>query len=319
MKFNLASCVFICIGLTFLGCGSGKKAKKVEMEFVFFSHISEKMTDKYPKCISEVGSQFKEVADKKDKVNFFFSPINLSRKDSKKSSEIDYLTNKSGDLENINFIDRQYGKYFKDSTVNGLLVSMDESKNVERLFTDYVQSNKDNKNLFIYSNDDDFKLEGGKVYYGITELRNDISKLLVADNSITKIMVLIVPNIKSSETSTNNNDCPSRPDAEDLRSDLKIIVDNSLSISKREEKAKKVWETYFDEDLTVNYSISCNDRNPEFYPPGKGKDYIMKRLTFLESVIDIKIKAFQKSTSSGKISNLDIIEVHNPKLIGETK
>lgn len=100
-------------------------------------------------------------------------------------------------------------------------------------------------------------------------------------------------------------------DAQDLKAELLKIIDTSLSDEERDDLAKKVWATYFDDKAYIERRLYQSDPNGSVWKPGQGIFYFTDRIAVLESITDINIIRIERSKKTGKISGIILVECHN--------
>ena len=101
------------------------------------------------------------------------------------------------------------------------------------------------------------------------------------------------------------------PDGLDLKQDLLVIINASLSNNDRIKKGREVWEKYFDKNAYVASYLDTTDNNPEVWNPGEAKQYLTGRLAMLNSITDLSIFRIERSKINNKITGIKIIECHN--------
>ncbi len=124
-----------------------------------------------------------------EKINIAVTPIKITREDLHKSIELEYLGNKAGDATKIKFVARELSHFFRDSSVNKTLIEERDTSYKTEIF---LNSLKDKKNYFIYSSDENLKVNDKEVYHSVKELQTAISQF-ICEGLPSKIVVIYEP------------------------------------------------------------------------------------------------------------------------------
>jgi hypothetical protein len=159
---------------------------------------------------------------------------------------------------------------------------------------------------------------------GLEVLRKKIQKLLCegASNIVIKINLEeksptggVQDTEKPSEggETTAIGPCsnPSLVELMSLRDELLQVIDTSSSMSERSVLAEQIWNKYFDSDAYVASYQHKEDKNPEVWEPGEGREYFISRIAILKSITDITIFRVEYSKDDHKITGIKLIECHN--------
>jgi hypothetical protein len=104
---------------------------------------------------------------------------------------------------------------------------------------------------------------------------------------------------------------PSLVELMSLRNELLQVIDTSSSMSERSVLAEQIWNKYFDSDAYVANYQHKDDKNPEVWEPGEGREYFISRIAILKSITDITIFRVEYSKDDHKITGIKLIECHN--------
>jgi len=104
---------------------------------------------------------------------------------------------------------------------------------------------------------------------------------------------------------------PSLVELMPLRDELLQVIDTSSSMSERAVLAEQIWNKYFDSDAYVANYQHKDDKNPEVWEPGEGREYFISRIAILKSITDITIFRAEYSKLDHKITGIKLIECHN--------
>ena len=193
------------------------------------------------------------------------------------------ITNFNNMFENINTID-----ICKEPSANKI------TENLKAL----LATNSNSKIIVLSTTINDSLWNNFKVFNNVSKIKEYIKTSIKSQDS-KKILVLIEPEKQDSE--------PIIP------SGLKVTL---LSITQnpdprvRRELANKALSELFTDQVSVKMFKENRNSEPEFWDFHEGKDYIMKRLTSVGSIKDLKIEKVERSITDGKITFLEIIEIH---------
>gem|GEM_PF-3331557 len=81
--------------------------------------------------------------------------------------------------------------------------------------------------------------------------------------------------------------------------------------AERRALAEELFQNAFTEQFYVKMHRESVDAEPELWDYNDGKNYLLRRLTSEESIKDIQIIKVERSGENGKISHLQLVEIHH--------
>lgn len=303
----------------FLLISCGDDAKPIPITFVFDKALSE---GNYPDYFKEIIMPFS--TNKCEPTDYLLKPINVTRLDIKKASvETNaWYFEKMGD-NTIEFSKNWLSQYFKDSLINRHL-TLPAKKVVSKKAIDTYLS-KENILTFIFSEDSDEEVYNeNKIYTNGKEISLAI-KEKICEKEYAEIVIIVNPSkLKSSQpilddvpkivkTPITKNLCNQKTTSKALalKDDLLRIVNTGKSYSERDKIAKEVWAKYFDDNASVKMYLNLNDKYPDEWESGDGKNYLVDRLAYKNSIIDVNITRVEFHRDTNKITHITTVECHN--------
>lgn len=208
--------------------------------------------------------------------------------------------------------------YFKNAKISEALLKPNTISNEDVIFNlkKYLSENKEAKQ-FIFSKDmTENNYDGIKVYHSIDSLKNAIA-LNACQNKTSKFIVICkLPNfsqpiLPTSQVGKPNSTVVDKSQFEEIRTALLSITQKSNPIERRN-LASKIFRDKF--TANVNFKIYKDNINsmPTDYGDYDGSGFIfyMKKLRSDDSILDLNIVKIERSTTDGKISYLELIEIH---------
>lgn len=309
---------YLCLSIitfTFFSCGP--EVISIPINFVFDKPLDE---GKYPDYFKEITTPFS--SDNCD-FNYLLKPINVTRLDiSKATVETNaWYFEQLGD-NTVEFSKIWLSQFFKDSIVDKHLTLPSKRVVSEKTIDSYLK--KDNILTLIYSeNSDNVTYNEHPIYTNAKEISNQI-KENVCKNKYKEIVVLINPSSLSTSrtlptevivktTTENQNPCNQKTTSKalNLKEDLLRIIDTKKTYKERDLIANEVWNKYFDENASIKMYVNLNDKYPDQWESGDGKNYLVDRLAFMSSIIDINIIRVEFHRDTNKISSITAVECHN--------
>lgn len=282
--------VIVAIAFSFVlsSCNSGEevgRTKKVELEIQLFTKTNSN-SNKYPTEISKICDVIKASCND---TNFAFTPLIFTRVDLNNKFKIDLLEGKEGNAT-INFIRIQNNHFFSDSVMNKILT---EPTNTSYSFIDFSSNLKEKKNYFVYSTNEDLKIDSITVYHSEDDLRKAISQALCINN-FSKIVVLYEP--------STNGDSPPPPQACSDLQQLLIKIATSANYAERTKAKDDAVRMFFADKFSVTLKNEHGDIVDEYE---MGGEYLDKLVADFH-IIDFRIVNCQKNQD--KITHIDVVE-----------
>lgn len=307
----------------FLLISCGDNAKPVPITFVFDKALPE---GNYPEYFKEIIMPFS--TNKCEPTDYLLKPINVTRLDIKKTSvETNaWYFEKMGD-NTIEFSKNWLSQYFKDSLVDTHLTLPTKKLVSKKAIDTYFK--KENILTLILSEDSDEEMYNENKIYANGRAISLAIKEKICKKEYSEIVIIVNPSkLKSSQPILNevtntvknqvvNNPCNQQTTSKALvlKADLLRVVNTKKSYKERDKIAKEVWAKYFDENASVKMYLNLNDKYPDEWESGDGKNYFVDRLAYKSSIIDINITRVEFHRDTNKITHITTVECHNSSVI----
>lgn len=309
MKKNIYTLLLFAIILA--SCSS--KREELALTFVLDTPIS---SEKYPTYFKDMVMPFKDASCETD---FLLKPISFVRADIKRTEVESNAWHFAAVGDNtVEFSKGWLQQFFTDSLTPSFLKKTLGGRKIK--LDSYLK--KKDEVVILYSEESELdEYQGVPVFHTSKEVKSKIQET-ACSNTLKKVTVLINPSELSkpppSGTTTGGSETPLNPcgvntvaSALDLKTKIEALVDVNQSDAERLQKAKEIWNTFFDPKAYVASYKDKNDENPDVYNPGEGKQYFTSKLAVLESIHSVGIFRLETSKKSGKISGIHIVECHD--------
>ncbi|MGJ8743594.1 hypothetical protein [Polaribacter sp.] len=309
---------FLSIGLiifTFLSCGN--ETVSVPITFVFDKPLEE---GKYPDYFKEIVTPF---SANNCEFDYLMKPINVARLDIKKTpvETNAWYFEQMGD-NTVEFSKNWLSQFYKDSIVDKHLTLPAKRVVSKKTIDSYLK--KEEVLTLIYSEYSDGETYSEHTIFTSAKEISEQIKESICGNNYKEIIVLVNPSILSTThaellpedetiTTPTQNPCNQKTTSKalELKDDLLKIIDTKKSAKERDFIAKEVWAKYFDKNASVKMYVNLNDKYPDKWESGDGKNYLVDRLAYMSSIIDINITRVEFHRDTNKISSITTVECHN--------
>ncbi len=307
--------IFLLFFPLLLNSCTGFPKEEVALTLVFDEPLQE---GKYPSYFKEFTMPFElENCEKA----ILLKPIYYVRGDiSRTEKEANAWYFKDVGENTVEFSTNFLNQFYTDSIVPKYLTQKSENKKLN--LDSYLDNEEDI--VIIFSEESSLKEYKG---FPILNTARDVQlkiKETSCDNKDKKIAIIVNPKelLKEEPTPEEDEDeitlildnpCKQNTVADglDLKDDLLEIINTNKSYKERDNLAKQVWKKYFDEMASVKMYVKPNQKFPDFWESGDGSGYLINRLAFMNSIVDINILRIERHVETGKISGLVVIECHN--------
>lgn len=315
MKKNAFIFCLSLILLTFYSCGNDTVS--IPITFVLDKPLNE---GKYPDYFKEITTPF---SSNNCEFDYLMKPISVTRLDIKKASvETNaWYFEQMGD-NTVEFSEIWLSQFFKDSLVDKHLTLPAKRVITKNTVDSYLK--KEGVLTLIYSeNSDNESYNESTIYTNAKEINEQIRANVCGSNYKEIVVLINLSNFSSKNTellpidevvkTPTKNPCnlQTTSKALNLKDDLLRIINTKKSYKERDVIAKQVWEKYFDKNASIKMYVNLNDKYPDLWESGDGKNYLVNRLAYMSSIIDINITRVEFHRDTNKISSITTVECHN--------
>lgn len=304
----------ITVSLNLISCGDDPL--QIPITFVFDQPLPE---GKYPSYFKDITEPFSAECG----TDYLLKPINVARIDIKKApvETNAWYFEQMGD-NTVEFSKNWLTQFYKDSLVVKHLTLPSKRDVKENAIDSYLS--KENILTIIYSEESDQELYSEKpIYTSSKEVTNKMREGLCS-NTYKEVVVIVNPSKLVERTGidegekeptriTTGDPCTQTTVADglDLKEELMKIVDTKRSYKERDRLARETWDKYFDPMASVIMYLNLNDKYPDMWESGDGKNYLVDRLAYKSSITDMNIIRIEYHKDTGKISSITTVECHN--------
>lgn len=328
MKFfkSLLSAFIIVFTVQSCKIFEDKTVIQVPLTITTFEKLGSK-NDKFPSFFEKLCDPFETSSEVKS--NFAPYPIVVKRLDIPNG---DVPLNIIADEKNSNTNSLSYRKnivkkYFQDNSLGNVL-TQDPAANVDKTNTinSYISSLSKKSKVFFFSTSAKNNTYNNSILYDDADsLTTAISKYL-SEEGKSDIVIILNPEQSSpyrvDTTSSSSADTTSirksdadeieqsKSETETLRQALLEISNPNLSFQVRKSNANKAINNLFTNNFDVVMHEGQASASKTVWEKGRGKNYLLERLTTDDSILGYQIINAWKSIKENKISHIELVEIH---------